>query len=95
MKSNENIVKFIVFRVLAHTPKVSSIASGISYFRGLHAGVTERFTRLCQEWEEKSNALEQEYGSDNATDGEGIAIEDGRKTQPCPFACVLTVSSSL
>ena len=39
--------------------------------------MTERFTRLCQEWEEKSNTLEQEYGSDDGTDGEGIAIEDG------------------
>ena len=63
----------------------------IGYFRGLHAGVTEKFTRLCQEWEEKSNKLEQEYTSDDNTNTEDINIEDGkfyRLLLVCVCVCV-------
>ena len=35
--------------------------------------VTERFTQLCLEWEEKSNKLEE------STDREDINLEDGRQ----------------
>lgn len=48
----------------------------IAYFRGLHSGVTEKFTQLCQEWEAKSNKLEQEYTNDNGMDS--INVEDGK-----------------
>ena len=50
----------------------------IDYFRGLHAQVTEKFMRLCQEWEEKSNKLEQEHTSDDGTFAEDINVEDGK-----------------
>lgn len=50
----------------------------IAYFCGLHTKVTENLTQLCCEWEEKSNKLEQEYGSDSNSE-EGINMEDGRR----------------
>ena len=50
----------------------------IDYFRGLHAQVTEKFMRLCQEWEEKSNKLEQEHTSDDGTFAEDVNVEDGK-----------------
>jgi hypothetical protein len=50
----------------------------IGYFRGLHDQVTEKFMRLCQEWEEKSNKLDQEYTSGDGTFAEDINVEDGK-----------------
>ena len=34
--------------------------------------------RLCQEWEEKSNKLEQEHTSDDGTFAEDVNVEDGK-----------------
>lgn len=50
------------------------------HFHGLYAKVTEDFTKLCHEWEEKSNKLEEEYSS-NQSDEDDIKIEDGRQSQ--------------
>ena len=48
------------------------------YFMGLYTKVTEDLTKLCHEWEEKSNKVEEEYSSDQSG-GEDINIEDGRQ----------------
>ena len=52
-------------------------AVDFAYFRGLHTEVTEKFTQLCQEWEEKSNMFEEGYGN-GGTAEEEINVEDGR-----------------
>ena len=50
------------------------------YFNGLYTKVIEDFTKLCHEWDDKSNKLEEEYSSDQ-NGGEDINIEDGRQNR--------------
>lgn len=48
-----------------------------AYFCGLHANVTDKFTQMCHEWEEKSNKLEEDLKNDDGS-FEGVKIEDGK-----------------
>lgn len=67
-------MKFCVFTMSAD----GEGAVDFAYFRGLHAGVTEKFTRLCCEWEEKSNKFEEEVNSEG-NGREDVNVEDGRQ----------------
>ena len=71
----------------------------IDYFQGLHARVTEKFMQLCQEWEKKSNKLEQEHTSGDGTFAEDINVEDGKfksclLVQVCSFLPYVRYCSS-
>lgn len=48
------------------------------YFNGLCTEVTEDFTKLCHEWDDKSNKLEEEYSNDQSG-SEDINVEDGEQ----------------
>ena len=73
----------VLILIILCTSHVESEGVDIGYFQGLHTQVTEKFMHLCQEWEQKSNKLEEESTGDNSTFAEDVNVEDGKFTRLC------------